>query len=214
MNTRAYSFTDKFCMQVDIALRTLFGKPETTGRENPAQYIKEQELIQEQSRQSQGYIRVNHCGEVCAQALYQGQALTARNKSIQQQMQQAALEENDHLAWCESRLKELHSHTSYLNPIWYMGSLLLGIAAGIAGDKWSLGFLAETERQVTTHLEGHLNALPEDDRKSLAIVEQMACDEKQHAQAAIEAGAAELPDIIKKLMRITAKTMTVTAYYI
>jgi len=214
MNTRAYSLTDKFCIQIDVALRTLFGKPETTARENPAKYIKERELTQEQNRHSQGYMRVNHCGEVCAQALYQGQALTARNPSTQQQMQQAALEENDHLAWCESRLIELNSHTSYLNPLWYMGSLLIGITAGIAGDKWSLGFLAETERQVTAHLESHLHALPEDDKKSLSIVEQMASDEKQHAEAAIDAGAAELPDIIKKLMRITAKTMTVTAYYI
>ena len=153
----------------------------------------------------------NHCGEVCAQALYQGQAITARHQAIKEQMQEAATEENDHLAWCESRLKELNSHTSYLNPIWYMGSLLMGIVAGIAGDKWSLGFLAETERQVTKHLESHLQALPENDRKSLAIVEQMATDERQHAEAALDAGSAELPNLIKKLMRIIAKTMTMTA---
>lgn len=214
MNTRHYSFTDKLCMQIDLALRTIFGKPRTTNRENPAKYIKEQALSTEQQRHSQGYMRVNHCGEVCAQALYQGQALTTRNKTIQVHMQTAALEENDHLAWCESRLKELNSHTSYLNPIWYLGSLLLGIAAGIAGDKWSLGFLAETERQVTKHLEGHLQTLPENDRKSLSIVEQMAIDEKQHADTAIHAGAAELPDVIKTLMSVTAKAMTMTAYYL
>lgn len=214
MTIRDYSISDKLCMQLDVALRTVFGKPQITERENPAKYIKEQALSQEQTRHSQGYMRVNHCGEVCAQALYQGQALTARDKTIQQQMQTAAIEENDHLAWCESRLTELHSHTSYLNPIWYMGSLLLGIAAGIAGDKWSLGFLAETERQVTSHLHSHLEALPENDRKSIAIVEQMAFDEKQHAETAVKAGAADLPEAIKKLMRITAKAMTMTAYYI
>lgn len=214
MSIRGYSLTDKLCMQLDVALRTVFGKPQTTERDSPAKYIKEQALSPEQCRHSQGYMRVNHCGEVCAQALYQGQALTARNKTIQQQMQTAASEENDHLAWCASRLQELNSHTSYLNPIWYMGSLLLGIAAGIAGDKWSLGFLAETERQVTRHLESHLQTLPENDRKSLAIVEQMAIDEKQHAETAIDAGATELPDFIKTLMSMTAKAMTATAYYI
>lgn len=213
MHDTHFSFTDKLCLQFDTALRTLLGKPQTTGRENPAKFVKEQALSETERRHSQGYMRVNHCGEVCAQALYQGQAFTARKDTVKQEMQQAAIEENDHLSWCETRLKELNSHTSYLNPIWYLGSLTLGIAAGIAGDKWSLGFLAETEKQVTTHLHKHMKVLPEKDKKSFAIVAQMAEDESEHANKAIDAGAADLPDWIKTLMRVTAKAMTTTAYY-
>ena len=153
-------------------------------------------------------MRVNHCGEVCAQALYQGQALTARSQEVRTSMDAAAREEIDHLEWCQQRLGELGSHTSYLNPLWYSGSLGLGLLAGLVGDKWSLGFLAETERQVVRHLEGHLDRLPEGDSKSRAIVEQMKQDEAKHATMALVEGAADLPPAIKVFMTLTAKVMT------
>ena len=159
-------FIDKLITTFDTGLRTVFA-PANASRQRPDMQIEESPLTETQKKQAAALMRINHVGEVCAQALYSGQALTSRNPQIVQNLQHAANEETDHLAWCESRLTELHSHTSYLNPIWYMGSLLLGIAAGIAGDKWSLGFLAETERQVTTHLENHLQTLPENDRKSI-----------------------------------------------
>ena len=159
-------------------------------------------------------MRVNHVGEICAQALYQGQAATAKADSVRQKMQRSAQEENDHLAWTQARVQELMTHTSYLNPVWYVGSLAIGAAAGLAGDRWSLGFLAETERQVVEHLNGHLARLPANDQKSRAIVEQMREDEGRHATVAIEAGAAELPLPVRKLMRLASKFMTSTAYWI
>jgi len=153
-------------------------------------------------------MRVNHVGEVCAQALYQGQALTSRSPAVRDKMNKAANEEIDHLNWCYQRIQELDSHTSHLNPFWYLGSFTLGVGAGLAGDKWSLGFLAETEKQVVEHLESHLARLPIEDTVSRAIVEQMAADEAQHAAMAMENGAAELPQSIKKLMKLTANLMT------
>jgi ubiquinone biosynthesis monooxygenase Coq7 len=159
-------------------------------------------------------MRVNHSGEVCAQALYQGQALTARLPVVRERMEQAALEENDHLAWCEQRLHELGSHKSYLNPAWYAGSFAIGALAGLIGDKWSLGFLAETERQVVRHLEGPLGSLPPDDLKSRAILEQMHTDEAQHATLAVESGGAALPPSIRGLMQSVSKVMTGTAYWV
>lgn len=216
-NFRNYNLTDNVVEFIDTGLRTLFGKPITTERPNPADKIinisKNDELKDTEKQHAAGLMRINHCGEVCAQALYQGQAITASNPSIKAKLRQAAFEENDHLAWCESRLNQLNSHTSYLNPLWYTGSLLLGITAGIAGDKWNLGFLAETENQVSKHLASHLNKLPENDYKSRAIVEQMKIDEEQHEHLAIESGAAELPDLIKYTMRFTAKLMTTVTYY-
>ena len=159
-------------------------------------------------------MRVNHAGEVCAQALYQGQALTARRDETRQQMEQAAEEENDHLVWCRHRIHELGGHTSLLNPLWYTGSLALGAFSGLLGDKWSLGFLAETEHQVVSHLEGHLQRLPEGDEKSRAILEQMKVDEGEHRATALNAGGSELPESVKKLMSLASKVMTTTAYRI
>lgn len=159
-------------------------------------------------------MRVNHAGEVAAQGLYQGQALTAKLNNIREKMQHAADEEIDHLVWCQQRLQELDSHTSYLHPLWYLGSFTIGAVAGLAGDKWSLGFVAETENQVSEHLASHQRKLPNDDLKSKAIITQMREDEIQHAKMAVSAGAADLPRGIKWLMTITAKVMTATAYWV
>ena len=214
MNSRNYNALDHLLINFDQAVRTVFGNPQVTERKNPATKVEEQELTQEEVRLSAGLMRVNHAGEVCAQALYQGQALTAKLPDVRDSMERAAQEENDHLDWCETRLHELGSHTSYLGPLWYSGSFAIGAFAGIIGDKWSLGFVAETERQVVKHLESHLQRLPEKDEKSRTILEQMKVDEQHHATTAIEAGGAELPEPVKKLMGITSKIMTNTAFYI
>jgi len=161
-----------------------------------------------------GLMRVNHVGEVCAQALYQSQKLLARDPQIQEMLNHSAQEEMDHLAWCETRLKELGSHTSYLNPFWYAGSFAIGLLAGLAGDQWSLGFVAETEKQVENHLQSHLETLPENDQQSRAIVQQMRLDEIEHGKDAIEAGGVVLPPVIQKLMQASSKFMTSTAYKI
>ena len=157
-------------------------------------------------------MRVNHAGEIAAQALYQGHAIVARDPNIEQQMQHAANEEFDHLAWCEQRLTELNSKPSVLSPIWYSGAFAIGAASGILGDKWSLGFIAETEKQVCAHLDSHLERLPDNDGKSRAIVKKMRDEEEEHGENAIQAGAAELPAPLQRLMRLTAKVMTNTAY--
>ena len=159
-------------------------------------------------------MRVNHAGEIAAQALYQGHATVARDKGIESQMQQAADEEFDHLAWCEQRLEELGESPSRLAPIWYAGAFAIGAASGLLGDKWSLGFIAETERQVCDHLDSHLDGLPVEDARSRAIVETMRDEEEEHGENAVKAGAAELPAPVKKLMQITAKVMTRTAYWV
>ena len=156
-------------------------------------------------------MRVNHAGEVCAQALYQGQALTARGQQTRSQMEQAAEEENDHLIWCRHRVHELGGHTSLLNPLWYTGSLAIGAFSGLLGDRWSLGFLAETERQVVKHLDGHLQRLPEDDEKSRAILKQMKIDEGEHCTTALDAGGSELPVPARKLMTLVSRVMTTAA---
>jgi ubiquinone biosynthesis monooxygenase Coq7 len=171
-------------------------------------------LDAKQREHAAGLMRVNHVGEVCAQALYQSQKLVARNPEIRQMLDHSGQEEMDHLAWCETRLQELGSHTSYLNPIWYAGSFAIGLAAGLAGDKWSLGFVAETEKQVENHLESHLQKLPVEDERSRAIVEQMRIDEIEHGEAAIVAGGAVLPESIQKVMQVMSKVMTATAYKI
>ena len=205
-------------MGVDVGVRTLFGQPKITERPNPARdpLLKDSEAeLSDTDRQLAGRLmRINHAGEVAAQGLYQGQALTARLPQVRQQMERAALEENDHLDWCEKRATELGSHVSILNPAWYAGSAAIGALAGLAGDKWSLGFVAETEKQVVKHLEEHLEQLPEHDTKSRAILEQMKTDESKHATTAIENGAAEMPPQVKKLMTAMSKVMTGTAYYI
>lgn len=212
--SRHYTPADDLIEQVDQALRTLFGRPHTTGRTNPAaQQPTESELDARSRLKSARLMRVNHSGEVCAQALYQGQALTARLDQVRERMEQAAREENDHLLWCEQRLQALGSHTSYFNPLFYLGSLALGAGAGLLGDKWSLGFVAETERQVVDHLEDHLQRMSPADKASRAILEQMQRDEAQHGSVAVEAGAAELPSPVKQLMRLMSKVMTHTTYW-
>jgi ubiquinone biosynthesis monooxygenase Coq7 len=172
------------------------------------------ELTLDEKKHSAGLMRINHVGEVCAQALYQSQKLLARKDSLKEKLEHAAIEEEDHLAWCESRLKQLDSQPSLLNPVWYAGSFLLGSVAGLAGDKVSLGFVAETERQVEHHLDDHLNDLPPNDTISRAIVAQMRADEIEHGRMAIKEGGIELPQAIQSIMRMTAKAMTLTAYRI
>lgn len=211
---RNYSPFDQLIMSTDTALRTLFGEPKLTEREYPANDISDAEFSEQDKKNIAGLMRVNHCGEVSAQALYQGQSLTSRNGDIREKLRQAALEENDHLDWTKKRIEELGSHTSFLNPLWYGGSFAIGAFAGAIGDKWNLGFLAETEHQVVEHLESHLNKLPGGDLRSRAILEQMKTDELKHATTAIEQGAAELPPPVKKLMAAMSKVMTGSAYYL
>ncbi|VAW75085.1 2-polyprenyl-3-methyl-6-methoxy-1,4-benzoquinol hydroxylase, coq7 type [hydrothermal vent metagenome] len=171
-------------------------------------------LSEQERRQSAALMRINHCGEVCAQALYQGQALTASSVKVRQSMQQASDEENDHLLWCKNRLDELDSHTSFLNPAWYANSFAIGAIAGMVGDKWSLGFVAETERQVVKHLDKHLHQISTNDYKTHAVLTQMKTDEAKHATNAVNNGAAELPDPIKKIMQLSSKIMTKTTYWV
>ena len=211
---RNYSPIDAFLMNVDTALRTVAGKPIVTQRGYPADQIDDCELKDEERRHIAGLMRVNHSGEVSAQALYQGQAITARNNEVREKLEQAALEENDHLAWTEARLHELGDRTSFLNPVWYAGSLAIGAFAGAIGDKWSLGFLAETEHQVVRHLDEHLKELPKKDQRSRAILEQMKIDEAKHATTALDHGAAELPEPVKALMSLMSKVMTKSTYRI
>ena len=201
-------------MQADTALRTLAGKPSVTERDYPADHIEECELSDSERKHIASLMRVNHAGEVSAQALYQGQSLTSRNPEIREKLQEAASEENDHLAWTENRLNELGDRTSLLKPFWYMGSFTLGAVAGAIGDKWNLGFLAETEKQVVHHLESHLDQIPEADQRSRAVLEQMKIDEAKHATTAIESGGAELPEPVKKVMTLMSQVMTKTAYYL
>lgn len=210
--SRHFSVFDNVFNHLDLARKTLFVQPKEHQRRYPASK-NTRDLSAEEKKHSAGLMRVNHAGEVCAQALYQGQAITARSKQIREKMQHAADEELDHLAWCNQRLAELGSHASYLNVLWYLGALSLGIAAGCIGDKWNLGFLAETEEQVVRHLESHLGQLSENDNESREIVAQMCEDEARHRDMALEAGAVDLPRVIKKLMTISSKIMTKTAYY-
>ncbi|KLT72442.1 2-octaprenyl-3-methyl-6-methoxy-1,4-benzoquinol hydroxylase [Neisseria arctica] len=204
---------DKLIPHIDTVLRTLFA-PATTSRPYPDAGLEEGELSEAEKRHALGLMRVNHVGEVCAQALYQGQALTARDKTNREALQHAAYEEVEHLAWTEKRVKELGGRTSLLNPLWYAGSLAIGVGAGLLGDKWNLGFLEETENQVTAHLEEHLQGLPEQDVKSRAIVAQMRLDEMQHAEMANHFGAAPLPLPVKEMMKLTSKIMTTISYRI
>ncbi|MFV1973894.1 MAG: 2-polyprenyl-3-methyl-6-methoxy-1,4-benzoquinone monooxygenase [Thiohalobacterales bacterium] len=214
MPSRNRNFTDHCIEQLDQAVRTVFGEPSGSGRSNPAEPLQDDEFTATGQADSSCLMRVNHAGEVCAQALYQGQALTARNRAVRDRMQQAADEENDHLSWCRQRIGELGGHTSLLNPVWYTGSFLLGAATGLLGDKWSLGFLAETEQQVVKHLEGHLQRLPDNDNKSRAILEQMKTDEAKHRETAINSGGTELPEPARKAMALMSRVMTTMAYRI
>jgi ubiquinone biosynthesis monooxygenase Coq7 len=214
MKTRRYSPLDRLVMNFDQALRTLAGKPLVTGRRNPAHDCEDATLGEAQKTESMRLMRVNHAGEVAAQALYQGQALTARLENVRNRMERAAEEENDHLDWCEQRVTELGGHVSYLNPLWYLGSFAIGAAAGVVGDKWSLGFVAETEKQVIRHLDGHLQRIAEQDRKSRAIIEQMKIDEAHHGAEAKRAGGADLPQPVQRAMAFVSALMTGTAYWL
>jgi ubiquinone biosynthesis monooxygenase Coq7 len=205
---------DRLIIEFDTALRSVVGGANAQ-RPTPDSEQSSKSILDAQERKhAAGLMRVNHVGEVCAQALYQSQKLVARNPQIQEMLSHSGQEEMDHLAWCETRLQELGSHTSYLNPFWYAGSFAIGLAAGLAGDKWSLGFVAETEKQVENHLESHLEKLPQEDHRSRAIVEQMRVDEIEHGQAAVQAGGAVLPEPIQKMMQAMSKIMTKTAYKI
>ncbi len=211
---RRHTPLDEFIIGLDQGLRTLFGRPRVTDRPYPAADLPEAELDPEERRKVAGLVRVDHSGEVCAQALYQGQALTAKLPRVRERMEQAAREENDHLAWCERRLQELEDRKSLLNPLWYMGAFSIGALAGLAGDKWSLGFVVETERQVEAHLEGHLRALPSQDHRTRAVLEQMKEDEIHHADGARAAGGAPLPLPVRMAMRVSARVMTGSAYWL
>lgn len=211
---RYFSTIDIFLNHLDLARKTLLIQPKTHQRAYPAKSIAENPIDKKEIKHAAGLMRVNHAGEVCAQALYQGQAITARSMVVKEKMQEAAEEELDHLAWCNQRLYELSSHTSYLNLVWYLGALSIGLVAGMVGDKWSLGFLEETENQVVRHLESHLGKLPEQDEKSRIIVGQMHKDESKHRDMARDAGAADLPIFIKQLMAMSSKVMTKVAYYL
>ncbi len=204
---------DSLIVNFDKALRTVFANA-ASRRPYPDAHIDEAEMSEAEKRHAAGLMRVNHSGEVCAQALYQGQALTARNPEAAQALAEASDQETEHLAWCERRLTALASRKSLLNPLWYAGSFGLGVLAGALGDKWNLGFLAETERQVEGHLNSHLASLPEQDAKSRAVVEQMKSDEIKHAETAIAHGGAELPMPVKMAMKLSSKVMTKTAYYL
>ncbi len=204
---------ENMILQFDKALRTVFA-PAVSRRPFPAEGRDEAALNEAEKRLAAGLMRVNHSGEVCAQALYQGQALTARNPQAAKALVEASNEETEHLAWCERRLNELGSRKSVLNPLWYAGSFGIGVLAGALGDKWNLGFLAETERQVEGHLNGHLSVLPEQDARSRAIVEQMKVDEIKHAETALAQGGAELPLPVKVAMKMSSKVMTRLAYWL
>ena len=211
---RHLSSFDKLIGEVDAAVRSLLAPENRPGvREQPGLHLPEVALKPAEKKQAAALMRVNHSGEVCAQALYQGQAMTARLSSVKQQMQEAALEETDHLAWCEARLRELGAKPARLNPLWYVSSWTLGAFAGLMGDRISLGFVAETELQVSAHLQKHLESLPKEDQKTRSILERMHEDESLHAQAAQKAGAIPLPNVVKKLMGMSAKLMTKTSYY-
>jgi len=205
---------DRFIIEFDKGLKTLAATAHSV-RPYPDQNVSlPTELNSTEKRHAAALMRINHCGEVCAQALYNGQALTTKNPQTVLALEQASKEETEHLAWCERRIQELGGRTSLLNPIWYVSSFTLGAIAGALGDKWNLGFLAETERQVGVHLNQHLDALPANDDKSRAILEQMKIDEAEHAATAIHLGGAELPSPIKAAMQGMSKVMTSTTYHL
>ncbi len=204
---------DSLIHEFDKALRTIFTTA-PTHRPMPGENVAEAEMSDAERKHAGALMRINHCGEICAQALYQGQALTSRDPVIKKALEQAAWEETEHLNWTERRIEELGGHKSILNPIFYTGSLAIGVIAGKFGDKWNLGFLAETERQVEGHLERHMAELPEQDRRSREVLEQMKLDEIKHADMATHHGAAALPTPIKQAMKLSSKVMTTAAYYV
>ena len=214
MRQRQLSLIDRLIGEADSVLRTLSNRGHQAQRPSPAQGHGDTPLDPESRKHVAGLMRVNHTGEVCAQALYQGQALTAKLPDVREDMQHAAQEEIDHLLWCEERLQQLDSHTSRLNPAWYGLSFALGAAAGALGDKWSLGFVAATEERVCGHLKDHLKELPEEDRKSQLILQQMLEDEQKHGENALEAGGADLPRPVKDAMTAVSQVMTRSSYWL
>ncbi|MDQ5847790.1 MAG: 2-polyprenyl-3-methyl-6-methoxy-1,4-benzoquinone monooxygenase [Pseudomonadota bacterium] len=202
---------DRIIGELDRALRAVAGVAHAA-RPSPADDVPEAELDESERKHAAALMRVNHVGEVCAQALYQGQALTARDRGMAEQLQKAAREEEDHLAWSAERIRELGGRPSLLNPFWYAGSFAFGALAGALGDRWNLAFLAETEKQVEDHLSGHLEALPAQDRRTLVLVDAMRADEARHRQTALRLGAAELPQSVRAAMRLASKVMTTVAY--
>jgi ubiquinone biosynthesis monooxygenase Coq7 len=204
---------DTLIIEFDTGLRTLLAKPRSI-RAHPDADIAETDLSEDDKNQASALMRVNHTGEVCAQALYSGQALTAHRPETTAALKQTAIEETEHLAWCETRITELGGRTSLLNPLFYAGSFTMGVIAGALGDKWNLGFLAETEKQVGEHLANHLEKLPQSDQKTRRIIQQMQLDEAKHASEAKQYGAAELPAPAKFLMKKVSKLMTTSSYYL
>jgi ubiquinone biosynthesis monooxygenase Coq7 len=213
MNVRTLSSLDRLLMGLERALETVAGSPEAA-RPSPAAGLEEAELDEAERRHAAGLMRINHTGEVCAQALYDGQAALARNEANREHLRHAADEETDHLAWCAERLKELESHPSLLNPLWYAGSYAIGALAALAGDPVSLGFVVETERQVEAHLEEHLETLPPQDQRSRAVLAQMQADEVRHAENAKDRGGVDLPFPIPGLMHLSSMVMKKVAYRI
>ncbi|MEQ1916160.1 MAG: 2-polyprenyl-3-methyl-6-methoxy-1,4-benzoquinone monooxygenase [Gallionella sp.] len=204
---------DRFIVEFDKGLRTLFSQAHSA-RPYPDATLQDAPLDEAEKKHAAALMRVNHTGEICAQALYQGQAFTARDPQVQRRLALAAQEETEHLAWTAKRVHELGGHLSVLNPLWYSGSLAMGAFAGLLGDKWNLGFLAETERQVGEHLQSHLQKLPVQDEKSRAIVQQMYVDETAHADMAVELGGATLPQPVQLAMQLNGKLMTNTVYWV
>ena len=202
---------DSLIAHFDRALRTIHA-PAHSVRETPGHDLPEADLSEAERRHAAGLMRVNHCGEICAQALYQGQAITSRDPQIRAELERASREETEHLAWTAQRIDELGGRTSLLNPLWYGGALSIGVLAGTLGDRWNLGFLAETERQVEAHLADHLQRLAPADQRSRAIVEQMKIDEAEHADMAIGLGGRRLPLPARLAMRMASKVMTSVAY--
>jgi ubiquinone biosynthesis monooxygenase Coq7 len=214
MSSRDTDAIDNLIVNIDQAVRTLFGRPKITERSNPANGLPETELNDAERDHIARLMRINHTGEVCAQALYQGQALTAKLPTVREEMEQAAQEEVDHLVWCEQRLQELDSNPSVLNPLWYGLSFTLGAAAGAIGDKWSLGFVAATEERVCKHLRDHLKQLPADDNRSRLILQQMLEDEQKHGDKALEAGGSDFPRPVKDAMTSVSQVMTRSSYWL
>lgn len=208
------NLTDQIIAEIDKGLKFSLHNYQKETREYPASNIEDNNLNEISRNHSANLMRVNHAGEVAAQGLYRGQALTAKLEGTKEKMDQAALEELDHLSWCNKRLEELNDKPSALNPLWYGLSFGMGAIAGAAGDKWSLGFVHETEEQVVIHLKGHLDKLSSEDKKTVAILEQMSADEAKHSQEALDSGAENLPEGVKKLMAIVAKVMTKSSYYV
>ena len=206
--------TDQLIIELDKALKTLSGVVAVRRPVPEPEVQSANELTEQEKKHAASLMRVNHVGEICAQALYQAQRVTSSSAKTKEQLAKAAIEEEDHLHWCAQRIEELGSRPSLLNPLWYSGSFAIGLIAGLAGDAWNLGFVVETEKQVEKHLDSHLTSLPEDDFASRAIVKQMRIEEIEHGNMAKDAGAKELPELVKKVMASTSKAMTKVAYHV